>query len=464
MEEDPIYKSKKLDETSDIKEYYQAFDSIRRNVVLPEELLLSWFVAGLRMDTRREVRAIRPQTVIHAYAYGRLYELAYPMKSPLLTVPIQKSSSSSIQESGQIQSHLGKTENSRNFQTKTSQANTEQRMPNEKIGANSILGTPLKVFNGESNGMKSSWRSDVKGVEQKTELENQITVGQQQLQLDTNERSSSWNSFTKTVKVSNIDREADFRHQIRRVLGVHPKESSREIKDQSYLIGYEFRGNTTSLNLEFPRFEECSWIGKCEKHFRNCEIGVAQQVFEEMPIRRFYGNNSSSQLNKAHLLLGNRIFVLGDFIDPRIDKRSDMEHQKNSVMEAAKVEQKCNFLGRIMDYQIFMPYDRGKNSKKALMYRCENVQIDSWIVDFGFGSIILVFDPGGVLGIGNFCAKSSSATVMIYCCWVICGLIFVFDPGGMDYLWLQLLCCHQWGVQVLIFFCKENGSSLTRTF
>lgn len=66
MEEDPIYRLKKLEETGGIKEYYQAFDSIQRSVVSPKELLLSWFVAGLRMDTWREVLAIRPQTVIQA--------------------------------------------------------------------------------------------------------------------------------------------------------------------------------------------------------------------------------------------------------------------------------------------------------------------------------------------------------------------------------------------------------------
>lgn len=87
----PIYELKKLEQKGSIKDYYEAFDSIRRRVDLREDFLLSWFVAGLRMETRREVRSIRPQTVIQAYAYGRLYELAYPKRHPLPLVPTQKS-------------------------------------------------------------------------------------------------------------------------------------------------------------------------------------------------------------------------------------------------------------------------------------------------------------------------------------------------------------------------------------
>lgn len=57
--------------------------------------------------------------------------------------------------------------------------------------------------------------------------------------------------------------------------------------------------------------------------------------------------------------------------------------------------------------------------------------------------VILVFDPRVV-------HKLDLQAVLIDCCWVLGGLIFVFDPGGMDYPWLQVYGWHQWKVQVQV--------------
>lgn len=71
---------KQLQETEGITEYNEKFDLISSRVKLSEQYLMSAYLAGLRTDTQMHVRMFQPQTVIHCFVLGRLYEMAHPRK------------------------------------------------------------------------------------------------------------------------------------------------------------------------------------------------------------------------------------------------------------------------------------------------------------------------------------------------------------------------------------------------
>lgn len=79
--EDPIAELKQLQETDGIVNYHEKFEMIKTRLDLPEDYLVSAYLAGLRIDTQMHVRMFRPLTVKDCLMLGRLYEKAHPRRS-----------------------------------------------------------------------------------------------------------------------------------------------------------------------------------------------------------------------------------------------------------------------------------------------------------------------------------------------------------------------------------------------
>lgn len=79
--DDPIAELKNLQENQGIGEYHSQFEAIRTRVNLPEEYLVSAYLAGLKMETQMHVRMFQPKTIRHCFMLGKLYESAHPKKS-----------------------------------------------------------------------------------------------------------------------------------------------------------------------------------------------------------------------------------------------------------------------------------------------------------------------------------------------------------------------------------------------
>lgn len=78
--DDPMAELKELKETSGIIEYNAKFELIRTHLRLPEEYLLSAYLAGVRLDTQMHIRKFSPQSTHQCFVLGRLYEKAHPQK------------------------------------------------------------------------------------------------------------------------------------------------------------------------------------------------------------------------------------------------------------------------------------------------------------------------------------------------------------------------------------------------
>lgn len=78
--DDPIAELKKLQETDGIVDYHEKFELIKTRVNLPEDYLVSAYLAGLRLDTQMHVQMFQPQTIRQCLLLGRLYEKAHPQK------------------------------------------------------------------------------------------------------------------------------------------------------------------------------------------------------------------------------------------------------------------------------------------------------------------------------------------------------------------------------------------------
>ncbi|CAL9231994.1 unnamed protein product [Arabidopsis halleri] len=76
--DDPMAELKRLQETNGIKEYHERFEVIRLRLKLPEDYLVSAYLAGLRTDTQMHIRMFQPTTIRQCLMLGKLYEQAHP--------------------------------------------------------------------------------------------------------------------------------------------------------------------------------------------------------------------------------------------------------------------------------------------------------------------------------------------------------------------------------------------------
>ncbi|KAJ0965949.1 hypothetical protein J5N97_027087 [Dioscorea zingiberensis] len=65
----------KLTQTTTVTEFQTAFEDLMNKVSgIPESLLISFFITGLRNDIRRELLMSRPSSLMEAFALARAYE------------------------------------------------------------------------------------------------------------------------------------------------------------------------------------------------------------------------------------------------------------------------------------------------------------------------------------------------------------------------------------------------------
>ncbi|KAL1188159.1 hypothetical protein V5N11_003190 [Cardamine amara subsp. amara] len=101
--DDPIAELKQLHERNGIVEYHEKFDLIKTIMNLSEEVLMSAYLAGLRLDTQIHIRMFKPRSVRHCLLLGRLYERAHPKNPASVNWSRWKSNNNYQQLKGYIQ-------------------------------------------------------------------------------------------------------------------------------------------------------------------------------------------------------------------------------------------------------------------------------------------------------------------------------------------------------------------------
>ena len=86
---DPLAELIGVKHVSMVQEYIDAFELALTQVNLPEEHILSIFLAGLEKQTQMNVRMFNPLSRTHAAKLARLYEASHPLKQPY-SIPINK--------------------------------------------------------------------------------------------------------------------------------------------------------------------------------------------------------------------------------------------------------------------------------------------------------------------------------------------------------------------------------------
>lgn len=62
-------------QSGSLTDYQHMFEQLsNRSLGVPEHVLISCFVSGLRQDLRREVQVYKPQTLVQAMGLARLFE------------------------------------------------------------------------------------------------------------------------------------------------------------------------------------------------------------------------------------------------------------------------------------------------------------------------------------------------------------------------------------------------------